>query len=579
MTDKPLVSILVPVYNGEKYVQLFLDSALNQLFDDFEIIIVDNMSTDNSVKIIREYEKVFPDKIQLFSAEIHHQNAGAVRNLTFKYARGKYIYICDCDDILHPNGLKELVETAEEYDCDLVCGWGYDITVNEVGSIFRMKPSWKKQSQTVSTQTAIMSGAEFWLRLIRRDLLDKVGPVPDISFEDVAYVPVLQSYAENIRFVDTVVYYYLRRNNSTIGLLRREVCEGSVCAEKYALEHCNPDYLDAVQYLAAGRTRANLNFRWPYFDVFVEWAREQMQWLPNNELVTKNKALFDRIEWAANLTTDTIPCKVIVNGFGKKPTEERIDELAEKVFYQGSEVIVLSEKNCDITANDYVKRAYDEGNFEFVGKYFALKEISDNGGIYIGSRIRILNVFNYYRYQNALFFWIDDKNYSDEIFGAPAGNCVITDLVSTYSDSWDKKGSYVPLSERIKIMLTAKYQIPLDGVGRNFCYPVSVVSPNCGVMDIAWGKAICEHDFSDRAGDEECVTLKRSTVELLSRIRIPTGKSAREKTFERELADMKQTNTYKLMMKIRAIGDGPFGPFLKKIFHGLLKIWNAFKRK
>lgn len=579
MSNKPLVSILVPVYNGEKYVQLFLDSALNQLFDDFEIVIVDNMSTDNSVKIIRGYVEAFPDKIQLFSAGVHHDRVGVMRNLALSYAQGKYVYICDCDDILHPNGLKELVETAEEYGCDLVCGWGYTVAVNDDESISSMSPLYKRQSQKVGAQTAIMGGVELWLRLIRRDLLDKVGPFPDVFFEDVAYLPVLQSYAENIRFVNTVVYYYLRRNSSATGLLRREVCDGSVRAEKYALEHCNPDYLDAVQYFVAARTSGNLTFRWPYLDVFIDWAREQMQWLPNNDLVTKNKALFERIQWAATLTTDLIPCRVIVNGFGEKPSESRIEELAEKVFYQGSEVIVLSEDNCDINANEYVKRAYDIGDFDFVGKYFALKEIQENGGMYFGTRIKILNLFNYYRHQNAVFFWIDDRNYSDEIFGAPAENCVITDLVSTYSDAWDKKGSYISLSERIKIILTAKYEIPLNGAGRGFRYPVSTVPPNCGVIDIAWGEAVCEHDYSDHAGDEEYITLKRSTVELLSRMRIPTGKSSREKALERELANMKRTNTYKLMMKIRAIGDGPFGPFLKKIFHGLLKIREKFKRK
>lgn len=581
MSNKPLVSILVPVYNGAKYINLFLDSALNQLFDDYEIIIVDNMSTDNSVEIIKEYVKVFPEKIQLYSSGVHYDNVGAMRNLTLSHTQSKYVYMCDCDDILHPSGLGELVKIAEENDCDLVCGWGYVATVSDDGFFSEIKPSVKKQSQKVSNQTAIMSGAEYWLRLIRRDLIDKVGSIPEnCYFDDVAYLPVLHSFAENIRFSNTIVYFYLRRDTSVSGLVSLEVCKGAVQSEKYSLEHCNPEYLEAVQYYIASRTYMNLDMRWIYFDVFVNWAREQMKWLPDNELVIKNKAIFDKIQWAANLTTNTIPCRVVVNGFGDKPEESRIEELAEKLFYQGSDVIVLSEENCDISSNSYVKKAYDGGKYEFVGKYFALKDISENGGMYIGSRIKILTFFNYYRYQNALFFWIDDKNYSDDIFGSPAGNCVIDDLIATYSDSWDKKGRYMPLSERIKIILTAKYDIPLNGGGRRFCYPVSLVSPNWGVMDINWGKTICEHDFSDHAGDDEYITLKRSTVEYLSRIRIPAvAKSAREKALERELAEMKRTNTYKLMMKIRAIGDGPFGPFLKKIFHGMLKIRAKLKRK
>ena len=579
MSNTPLVTLAVPVYNGGKYIRRFLDSALNQIFEDFEIIFVDDMSTDDSIEVINEYIKVFPDKIQLYSLGFHSGYIGAVRNQTLKYARGKYVYMCDCDDILHPNGLNALVEAAEEYDCDLVCGWGVRVTVNSDDSFGRNITMYKKESKKADNREAIINGVEFWLRLIRRDLIDRVGAIPDDNlFDDVSYMPVLNSYANNIRFVDTVVYYYLRRDNSTSGTLRFEICEDSVRAEKYALEHCNPEYLDTVQYFVARRTLNNLKDRWIYLDIFVEWAREQMKWLPNNEFVKNDANLFNMIRWAANLTTDTIPFRVIVNGFGEKPSDERIKELAEKVFYQGSEVIVLSEENCDINSNQYVKKAYDDGDLEFVGKYFALKEISENGGIYIGSRIKILTYFNYYRYQNAIFFKLDEKNYSDHIFGAPAKNCVISDILSTYSVSWDKKERYMPLAETINIILTAKYEVPLNSNDQGFKYPVSVVSPNCGVMNINGGKAVCEHDFSDHAGDEDYVTLKRSTVEVLTGIHSRSARSSKEKQLQLELDDIKNSNTWKIILRIRRLGDSRIGPFLKKIFHGLLKIRAKFKK-
>lgn len=583
MSDKPLVSILAIFYNGGKYIRRFLESALNLQFDNYEIICVDDLSTDDTLEILEEYREMFPDKLFVFPSEEHHGSIGQMRNLAYSHARADYIYWCDQDDILHPCGIGRLYEEAVSNDSDMVCGWAAFVMTSEDNTAQHMLPPKKKPTQNVSNETAIMNGIDIWVRLIKRDLIEKVGPIPeDLFFDDVAYMPVLQSYAEKIRFVDFPIYYYHRRTNSASGSMKREVAEGSVISEKYALEHCNPEYLKAVQYFVAQRTYDNLNFRWRFFDVFVKWIKEQMEWLPDNELVTKNKTLFTAICKIAQITDDAIPNIIYVNGFEKAPTEERLCELREKVFYDGCDITVLSADNCETASNEYIDDAYKNGMTEFTAEYFALKKIYEDGGIYIHDNIRILSFFSYYKNQNAIFFRLDKNTYSNYIFGAPKGNEAIGEILKTYSYKWDKKKQFTPLSERIKIILTAKYDIPVDAPTKSFWKPATVLGANLGAVDIHYGKSICEHDFSDHAGEEDYITVKRSTlVDILANVNTSAASPSVDRKYaalRREYDELKRSNTYKMMMKIRAVGDGPFGPFLKKIFHGLLKIRSKFKK-
>lgn len=584
MSGDPKISICVPVYNNEQYLPPFLDSALRQTFRDYEIVLADNHSTDGSMDILKRYQRAFPDKIFVYQTD-EHGGAGKGRNLAFQKSRGSYIYWCDSDDLINPSALEMLFETAIEHDADLVCA--SFLSFDEVnGEIVRQHPYRGLPDQAVGNERLIGEGTHFWRRLVSRKLVERIGLMPEnIIFEDVRYVTLLNLYAEKGRMRNFPVYYHLRHHNvSTTFNIRKDLCVDSVEADKYVLQHGKPEYLDCIQAFVAGRNEWNLQNCWQFFDIFVKWIHELSAWFYDNELIKNNRHVFDRLRWADNLSNIQFPNIVYVDGFDSTPTDERLEELREKVFHDGCEIVVLSEKTCDIEENAYVKRAYDRGDLAFVSRYFALKRIYENGGIFIHEKIRLLNYFSYLKYQNAFFALIDKTTYSDWIFGASAGNEAIGAILKTYSDAWDKKGEFFPLSERISIILTAKYGVHQDGKGRLFHETVSVLPPNHSVVDTRFGSAtrMCafEHDFSDYANDPAYITLPRSSLKVLMAPPVNRpARSPREIALERELADMKKTNTYKLMMKIRQIGDGPMGPFLKKIFHGLLKLRKKFKRK
>ncbi len=114
------VSVVVPVYNGEKYLRECLDSICNQTLREIEILCVDDGSTDASMGILEEYRDS-DDRFRIFAQE--HQYAGSARNLGMSHAKGEYLVFWDCDDYFDPQALEKLYERAKQTDADVVvCG-------------------------------------------------------------------------------------------------------------------------------------------------------------------------------------------------------------------------------------------------------------------------------------------------------------------------------------------------------------------------------------------------------------------------------------------------------------------------
>ena len=116
----PEISIIVPVYNVEKYLTRCIDSILNQTFTDFELILVDDGSTDKSGVICDKYSKI-DSRIKV----IHSKNEGAAqaRNYGLDIAKGKFIGFVDSDDYINRDMYQILYENINKYNCDIcVCG-------------------------------------------------------------------------------------------------------------------------------------------------------------------------------------------------------------------------------------------------------------------------------------------------------------------------------------------------------------------------------------------------------------------------------------------------------------------------
>ncbi len=157
-----MISIIVPVFNTEKYLRECIESILAQTYESFELILIDDGSTDHSWKICVEYQER-DNRIKAF----HKKNSGvsSARNLGLQKARGEYISFCDSDDVIVPNLYEILLKLLVQYDADRVCG-GYEYIYPDGHQVF-CKPRTadglyqKKELLPVMIDDGTMSGFLF----------------------------------------------------------------------------------------------------------------------------------------------------------------------------------------------------------------------------------------------------------------------------------------------------------------------------------------------------------------------------------------------------------------------------------
>ena len=118
MLDLTKVSVIVPVYNVEKYLRECMDSLINQTFEDIELICINDGSTDNSLEILKEYSST-DDRIKIIDSKTN-QGLSKARNVGLDNVAGKYIYFMDSDDILRHQSLERLYDLAESKSLDLI---------------------------------------------------------------------------------------------------------------------------------------------------------------------------------------------------------------------------------------------------------------------------------------------------------------------------------------------------------------------------------------------------------------------------------------------------------------------------
>lgn len=205
-----LFSIIIPVYNGERCIIKCLNSIYNQGLkkEDFEVICVNDASTDNTAKVISEYQKSH-DNLKLINHE-KNRRQGAARNTGVKAAKGEYILYIDADDTFVLNALPSLKKELEKNE-------GLDILKFDYVSIEGDK---RKEYVALSDSQEIMSGREFvksnglpwvpWLCTYRRSFLieNNLFFEENVLFEDADYVMDCIRHALSIKYAPIIIYVY-----------------------------------------------------------------------------------------------------------------------------------------------------------------------------------------------------------------------------------------------------------------------------------------------------------------------------------------------------------------------------------
>ena len=212
------LSIIIPVFNVEEYIADCLESLINQEYDSFEILVVNDGSKDRSIHIAEQYQKR-SDKIRI----LHKENGGlsSARNYGLQFARGNYVWFVDSDDYIRENVLGNLLKKINGRDIDAVCFNAYNHFPDGSTKLVR---------KNLQQQDELFKGIELfqlflrrkayiqavWSFIYRRDFLQRnsISFVEDLIHEDEPYTAIVLTKAERVTFFNEAIYFHRIRSGS-----------------------------------------------------------------------------------------------------------------------------------------------------------------------------------------------------------------------------------------------------------------------------------------------------------------------------------------------------------------------------
>ena len=229
----PKVSIIMPVYNAEKYVSEAIESVRNQSYENWELIIVDDGSTDRSPEIIDAYSRKDP-RIKFLHQK--KQGVSMARNFALCQTHGEYVTFIDSDDVYHPDRLYRMVQIFEKYpNCDIVFSRHTEFT-----------GEWKYREASSSGEIKVYDDEILihvisdtknhfvWNAMIRSGIAGKEQFAPIRFAEDYCYIRDCAYHCRQMAVLEDVLYFYRRDNENAM--------TSHFFSEKYV-----PDYMELVK--------------------------------------------------------------------------------------------------------------------------------------------------------------------------------------------------------------------------------------------------------------------------------------------------------------------------------------------
>ena len=214
------ISVIVPIYNDDRYLQECLDTIINQTFEDIEIICVNDGSTDESLNILKQYESR-DCRVKVISQE--NKGVGAARNAGIKIACGEYIYFIDADDYLELTGLEEMYDLSQQMDLDLLIFKlvTFDDETGERNYNYSDMPFLLDIGKDVFSYTDFKKDlfkvdVTVYTKFFRKELIEDKRFLEGLIFEDNAFYFDYIFDAARIHFYDKCLHYRRIRKNSLI---------------------------------------------------------------------------------------------------------------------------------------------------------------------------------------------------------------------------------------------------------------------------------------------------------------------------------------------------------------------------
>lgn len=310
------VSIIIPAYNAEKYIEKCLDSLLSQTLKEIEIIVINDGSKDNTEELVKKYN----DKRIKYYKNTNH-GIGYTRNFGIDKATGKYIMFLDSDDYVEKNICEELYNKAEKDKLDLVICDFYKEYDN--GKKETIKTSSFKNSSLKENPDIITEFLSPWAKLYKRELIvnNNIKFVENLKYEDAPFVIEALDKAKLIGKVDKCLVHYIVHGNSETTVRDRRIFDILEIVDKIRKYTKNKKYLKdkidkltvriITNYTIQQREQKNKKDAMEFIDKAFDYLKREVPDYKNNKYYTNRGFLRRTIE--KNKTLTKIYCKLYNN--------------------------------------------------------------------------------------------------------------------------------------------------------------------------------------------------------------------------------------------------------------------------
>lgn len=321
----PSISIIIPVFNQEKYLGKCLHSVIRQTFKDIEIILVNDGSTDNSLRICHKYAK---KDNRIVVVDQHNKGLTQARKTGFLKASGEYVSFVDSDDYLASDALTRLYYFSQEKNADMVVG-NYDCVYDNWGILKKKPIPYGIQDELITEERVLplmlgmahiedMWAGYVWGRLYRRDCILKAEisdlfPETRLRYpEDTQFNLFLAPYIKSVYITSSVVYHYRYggitnrdfpciRNGGAFFDKRFKLCVNQKCESILSRVFCHYSFLLMVDLLNQIHFKSNTEngiYDFVKKEIadrkIVLWAREhRIEALSESESIDLKKAIVD----------------------------------------------------------------------------------------------------------------------------------------------------------------------------------------------------------------------------------------------------------------------------------------------
>lgn len=238
------LSIIVPVYNmvADGKLDFCMQSLLNQTIEDYEIIAVDDKSTDSSLEVLKAWKEKFPEKIKVIASPENRRQGGA-KNLGLAVAAGMWIGFVDSDDWVAPDMYEKLLNKADQTGADIV---SCDYTLVQERTMDQGKYRHNNSLEQTGVwdidkrKKMILAPGSMVIKIYHRDIFfqNEIWFPERIFYEDNAIAAITMLYAKKFERVEEALYYYYQHSTSTVHVISEHRCRDRMKASKIYMEEC-----------------------------------------------------------------------------------------------------------------------------------------------------------------------------------------------------------------------------------------------------------------------------------------------------------------------------------------------------